>query len=104
VKKLLPVLSHAQSKLKVQPLRKLCKVGDLESALKALDSEKNRVSESTKEVLDSKEDSGKEALVQEVLDSKDSVDIRVICQGEISLEDKNSVPALKKAQESQTSW
>jgi len=52
VNKLLPVLSHAQSKLKVQPLRKLTKVSDLESALEALDSE------STKEVLDSKEDSG----------------------------------------------
>ena len=31
------------------------------------------------------------------------MDIRVLCQGEISLEDKNSVPALKKAQEPQTS-
>jgi hypothetical protein len=73
VKKLLPVLSHAQSKLKVQPLRKLSKVSDLESVLETL----------------------KEA--------KDSIDNAVVWEEEVSFADQVSIPALKKAKDSQTS-
>ncbi len=43
VKKLQPILSHAQSKLKIQPLRKLTKVSDLESALEALNEHEDSI-------------------------------------------------------------
>lgn len=72
VKKLLPVLSHAQSKLKIQPLRKLCKISDLESALEAL------------------------------TEAKDSVDLAVVWEEEVSFAAQASIPALKKAKDSQT--
>jgi hypothetical protein len=73
VKKLLPILNHAQSKLKVQPLRKLSKVSDLESALETLN------------------------------EAKDSIDNTVVWEEEVSFADQASIPALKKAKDSQTS-
>ena len=116
VKKLLPVLNLALSKLKVQPLRKLSKVSDLESALEALNSPEDRDSEPALEVLNSPEDrDSKPAL--EALDSSEDRDSEPALEalesledsvgskwhGEVSVADEISVPALKKAQESQVS-